>query len=178
MSTTYNLFDIIKNIIKSKNPREYIKKVKNRKFIYGYYLIDKNELIKMLNKSKSPNSNILLTKINNNQETGYELEEKSLLDKYNRINNYINIGEQLINYEKKLIKYVYDDKGTIYFRGKDICKILEYADSINALKRHINEQDKFRLENINSLDHATPLGNEDGKTIYINETGLYKLIIK
>ena len=65
---TYNLYDIVKNVIKSKNPKEYIKKIKNRKFIYGYYLIDKNELVKILEKSKSEDSKDLLNKIKNNKK--------------------------------------------------------------------------------------------------------------
>lgn len=179
--TTYNLFDIVKNVINSKNPREYIKKIKNRKYIYGYYLIEKNELIKILKKSKSKDSDLLLTKINNNNKTGYELDEKDLLDKYNRLNNYINIGDQLINYEEKLVKYVYDDKGNVYFRGKDICNILEYTDTDQPIRKLLSEIHKIKYIDLQSSDprgQDGALGNEDNETIYINEAGLFKLIMR
>jgi prophage antirepressor-like protein/predicted GIY-YIG superfamily endonuclease len=106
------------------------------------------------------------------------LEEKTLLDKYNRLNNYINIGEQIINYEEKLIKYVYDDKGNVYFRGKDLCNILEYVDSDQAIRKLLAESQKIKYDSLPPRLEDGSEGIEDGNTIYINETGLFKLIIK
>ena len=160
--TKYNLLNISKEIIKSKNPKEYIKKIKNKQFVYGYYLIDKQPLIVILEKAKSIDSKSLLKKILKNKKTGYELDEKTLKEKYENTKvNYFDIGTQLINYEESKIRYIYDKEANVFFRAKDLCNILEYNDSNNAIKKHINDQDKFNYKDINSLTSATPLGNED-----------------
>lgn len=75
--TTYNLYDIVRDVIKSTSPKEYIKKIKKRKFIYGFYLIEKENLIEILKKAKSDESNQLINKLNKNIKTGFELSEDS-----------------------------------------------------------------------------------------------------
>lgn len=49
----------------------------------------------------------------------------------------------------------------------------------DAIIKHINEEDKLTYNNIQSLSTATPLGIEveSENTIYINETGLYTLML-
>lgn len=66
---TFNLYDIVKEVIKSTNPKEYIKKIKDRTYVYGYYLIEKENLLKILEKSK-----ILINKIKNNIITGFDVD--------------------------------------------------------------------------------------------------------
>ena len=174
---TYNLYDIVKNVIKSKNPKEYIKKIKNRKFIYGYYLIDKNELVKILEKSKSKDSKDLLNKIKNNKKTGYELEEKELEKKYNQPKQYLDIGKQLINYKKAIVKYFYLDDGSIYFRAVDVCKILEYKDIKQTIK-NVKNNHRFNFDSLRTRIVDGSVLIEDNQTIYINESGLYELMLK
>lgn len=63
------------------------------------------------------------------------------MEKYKKSQvNYFDIGSQLINYEECKIRYLYDDKANIYFRAKDICNILEYKDSKQAVKSFVNEK--------------------------------------
>ncbi len=56
-----------------------------------------------------------------------------------------------------------------WFVGKDVARALEYRDTINALKSHVEDEDKmgWRI--------ATPSRGEQTMTI-INESGLYALI--
>jgi hypothetical protein len=49
----YCLNDIAEKLIGSSNVTEYMKKIKNKKFIDGNYYIDKLDMIKILEKSKS-----------------------------------------------------------------------------------------------------------------------------
>lgn len=56
-----------------------------------------------------------------------------------------------------------------YFVGKDIAEILGYTSSANALKRHVDEDDK--------LTHYFSDSGQNRKMIVINESGLYSLIL-
>ena len=57
-----------------------------------------------------------------------------------------------------------------YFVGKDVAEILGYKDSINALKSHIDEDDKMGWQ------ITTPSRGKQTVNI-INESGLYSLIL-
>lgn len=176
----FNLYDIVKCVLKSKSPKEYIKKVKTKEFVHGFYLISKDNLILILEKTKALAGKNLLEQINKNEKTGYELSKEELIEKYkNNQTNYFDIGTQLINYGECKVKYLYDDESNVYFRAKDICNILEYKNTNDAVSKHINDIDKINYKNINSLPTAMTLGNEreDEKTIYINESGLYTLML-
>lgn len=60
--------------------------------------------------------------------------------------------------------------GEPYFVGKDVAEILGYKDTVNALKSHVDEEDKMGWQ------IATPSrGNQIANII--NESGLYSLIL-
>ena len=159
--TTYNLYEIVKHVLKSRSPKEYIKKIKEREFLHGYYLIEKEDLIKILEKTKSLDGQKLLLKINNNEKTIYELDKASLIQKYKKSQvNYFDIGSQLINYEKCNVKYLYDCKANIYFRAKDICNILEYKDSKKVIKSFVKDKHTTQCHSLGggSIPPPPPLG--------------------
>lgn len=60
--------------------------------------------------------------------------------------------------------------GEPYFVGKDVAKILGYAKPLNALATHIDKDDSLKQGLIDNLGR-----NQD--TIFINESGLYSLIL-
>ena len=77
--------------------------------------------------------------------------------------------------------------GTIeepWFCGKDIAIILGYKDTTKSITNHVDEDDKLNFETLlNNTkqgrgESAVPLilNQNDLKTIYINESGLYSLI--
>ena len=59
--------------------------------------------------------------------------------------------------------------GVPYFVGKDVATILKYKDTSDALKRHVDEEDKLTR-------HFTDSGQNRSMYI-INESGLYSLIL-
>ncbi len=59
--------------------------------------------------------------------------------------------------------------GEPYFVGKDVANVLGYADTKNALKAHVDEEDK------RGWQITTPGGEQSMTTI--NESGLYSLIL-
>lgn len=61
-------------------------------------------------------------------------------------------------------------EGEPWFVGKDVAGALGYKDHTNALKRHVDDEDKIREWQI-----ATPGGKQN--LVIINESGLYSLIL-
>jgi prophage antirepressor-like protein len=72
--------------------------------------------------------------------------------------------------------------GVIWFRGNDVATALEYARPRNAIHNHVDEEDKQTLDEITSKRGSTetvlPLDHNEKINIYINESGLYSLILK
>ena len=64
------------------------------------------------------------------------------------------------------IRTMTDEKGEVFFVGKDVATTLGYAKSRNALAAHVDEEDKK-----DALIQG-PLGGTQKMTI-INESGLY-----
>jgi len=75
---------------------------------------------------------------------------------------------EIFKYKKKQVRtQIINDK--IYFIGKDVADILGYKATSDALKRHVDEDDKVVSE------IPTPGGMK--KMIVISESGLYSLIL-
>lgn len=64
---------------------------------------------------------------------------------------------------------VLDQNGESLFVGKDIAEILGYKDTSDALKRHVDSEDK--------LTRCFTDSGQSRKMIVINESGLYSLIL-
>ena len=68
----------------------------------------------------------------------------------------------------------------IWFKGKEIAMILGYANTAKAIQQHVDDDDKRKL---NQLQHPI-LGSSDQddlnnqKSYFINEAGLYSLILR
>ena len=113
-----------------------------------------------------------------------------------------NMLQKVFNNEELEIelKSFVDYKQNVFFLGKDVAKILGYKDSVNALKRHVSEENKMirfiqnnkggkttpqqnnkggktTPQQNNKGDKTTPQQNNKGKyyTI-INEPGFYELV--
>ena len=68
----------------------------------------------------------------------------------------------------ELTSYV-DNKQNIWFLRKDIAKILGYSDTAQAIRKHVDEQDKYKggVETTGGLQQS----------FYINESGFYSLVL-
>lgn len=60
--------------------------------------------------------------------------------------------------------------GKPYFVGNDVAKALGYAKPLNALAMHVDEDDSLKQGLIDSMGRTQ-------ETIFINESGLYSLIL-
>ena len=68
----------------------------------------------------------------------------------------------------ELTSYI-DNKQNIWFQGKDVVKILGYSDTAQAIRKHVDDEDKYKggVETTGGLQQS----------FYINESGFYSLVL-
>lgn len=74
---------------------------------------------------------------------------------------------KIFDFENQNVRTIVVDNEP-YFVGKDVAKVLGYRDTSDALKRHVDEEDK--------LSRGITDSGQMRKTYIINESGLYSLI--
>ncbi len=83
------------------------------------------------------------------------------------MNNQIQI---FTNAEFGAIRTVSDEKtGEPWFLAKDVCDALGYSATRNAVRRHVDEGD--------ALKRCTPTSSGEQDMLFVNESGLYSLMI-
>ena len=88
----------------------------------------------------------------------------------------MSIIEKVFHYEENEISVI-KCGDEIWFRGKDIAKALGYEKTRNAILKHVSDEDKSILEDIRRGPQiGAPFQNEQGGSIFINESGLYSRI--
>ena len=88
----------------------------------------------------------------------------------------MSIIEKVFHYEENEITVI-KCRDDIWFRGKDISKALGYEKTRSAILKHVNDDDKSILEDLRRRPQiGAPFENEQGGSIFINESGLYSLI--
>ena len=88
----------------------------------------------------------------------------------------MSIIEKVFHYEENEVTVI-KCRDDIWFWGKDIAKALGYEKTRNAILKHVNDDDKSILEDIRRGPQIrAPFKNEQGSSIFINESGLYSLI--
>ena len=176
----YCLNDVVSQCKLSTNPKSYYKDVKDKTLYKGNYYINKKSLIDILTKAKAPKSKELLELLT--QEKVENTVSKPIV-------NFVDNGNNTIHFDNKTIKYFnYNDK--VYFKAKEVAKILNYVDKDQSIRLNVDESDKIIKDNVfkgplygtgpyktnELLKIESILADEDAKTIFINESGLYSLI--
>jgi prophage antirepressor-like protein len=92
--------------------------------------------------------------------------------------NSLALINKIFTFTNKSIK-IYGSSENPYFCGKDICNILMYTNSAEAIREHVDKENKKPLREILDIfkqsNYLSLKGNE-GATIYLSESGLYELI--
>ena len=92
------------------------------------------------------------------------------------IRHSMSILVKAFHYEENEITVI-KCRDEIWFRGKDIAKVLGYEKTCNAILKHVDNDDKSILEDLRrGAQIRAPFKNEQGGSIFINESGLYSLI--
>lgn len=77
------------------------------------------------------------------------------------------------------IRSVVDDNAKIWFCGKDIGKALEYSDTDDAIRQHVNDNNKSKFNEIlKNYPGKMPGKNFNENSIYINQSGLFQLLTR
>lgn len=74
---------------------------------------------------------------------------------------------QVFNFEELPVRTI-EVENEPYFVGKDVAEILGYARTDNAVRNHVDNEDK--------LTHQISASGQNRNMILINESGLYSLI--
>ena len=67
--------------------------------------------------------------------------------------------------------------GAPWFRGNDIADSMDYANSRQAIRHHIDDEDRAPLKDLITDPDATPLKYHEGSQTFISEFGLYSLML-
>lgn len=92
------------------------------------------------------------------------------------MNQQIDIASSLLKYDNTNIHFI-EDGIHVWFKGNDVAGLLGYQRPRNAIADHVDDEDKCTLSGF----RCTPVLDatlNDLKTWYINESGLYTLILR
>ena len=78
-----------------------------------------------------------------------------------------------INFEKHKIIVIIDNNNIIWFNAKQLCVSLEYKQAKQAIINNVEKIDKIQLKNMNISFEI----KQQPDSIFINESGLYSLLI-
>jgi prophage antirepressor-like protein len=67
----------------------------------------------------------------------------------------------------KLGAYINNDN-EIYFRGKDVANFLGYGNTAQTISIHVDDDDKWKLEELWGIQKIDALTSNEKKTIYHN----------
>ena len=80
-------------------------------------------------------------------------------------------------YLQSKVNIILDDNNTAWFKGCEVASILGYSNKEKAVKMHVDIEDKIKLKELMPAFLNHPL-NSQPHTTYINESGLYCLVIR
>lgn len=88
----------------------------------------------------------------------------------------------LIKFSNDDLKCAFDAlivKDMPYFRGKDVAVALGYKNALQAVRNSVDEDDRQNLGELSMLCGSTlSLSKNDCKMVFVNESGLYALILQ
>ena len=76
-----------------------------------------------------------------------------------------------------IIKKVFHYEETELPVIKTIAEILKYTNQHKAICNHVDPEDRARFDELHGGNESFPLTNNEKNAIYINESGLYSLIL-
>ena len=102
-----------------------------------------------------------------------------------RINISMSIIEKVFHYEESEISVI-KCKDDTWFRGKTIVEILGYSNPLKAIRKHVDSEDKSEIselepkfnQRLGVVQNGHPFKDRQRGTIYVNESGVYCLILR
>ena len=84
----------------------------------------------------------------------------------------MSIIEKVFKYEETELSVI-KRRDDIWFRGKTIAEILGYSNPLKAIRTHVDSEDKKEISKLEPKSRNTQRG-----TIFVNESGVYCLILR
>ncbi len=161
-----NLINIIQRISRANR-----KNTNNIDKIAKIFLWSKNE-IKLENIIKNISKTIEIKY--GNEKNEFVNKDRENYEKNNEEKKYTknDILNDIIK-QLNITNYIIDNNNIIWFNAKNIIKTLGYIDCKDAIRTHIDKNDKIQLKNINYSQNIKQHPN----SLYINELGIYKFIL-
>ena len=92
----------------------------------------------------------------------------------------MSIIEKVFKYEETELSVI-KRQGDIWLRGKTIAEISGYSNPLKATRKHVDSEEKREISELEPKSRGAhfghPFKNRQRRTIYINESGLYSLIL-
>lgn len=92
------------------------------------------------------------------------------------MNSSLDIEYKVCKFNNQNIFFVLDNKNNPWFKSNDIAEILEYTNTRQAIRLNCDDDDKEIFSNLKRLLNSAFI-NLHPETIFINESGLYSLIL-
>ena len=92
------------------------------------------------------------------------------------MNTLIDIYNNILKYNDKKIYVIVDDNDVPWFSASNVAKILLYHDTDDAIRRHVDDNDKNTFDKLATFMRNKPPYMKPN-SIYINESGLYSLLV-
>ncbi|ANB50163.1 putative Bro-N domain-containing protein [Powai lake megavirus] len=89
-------------------------------------------------------------------------------------NDKTGIISKMFTYEEADVLVIKDKNGDYWYKGKNICDILEYGNSREALKKHVDNEYKKSFADMGVTIFDTP--KIDPQTTFIDDSGLFQLV--
>ena len=164
------LNDFVKNIIESKNPNAYIKKLEdcNKIEINGKYYVSSTDCVKILENAKFKKCKQIYTKI-------------QIIDGDNE--SIIDVDNQIFQFEGHRFSAFFvqkmDDDWDVWIRASEAARVLGYQNDKQAIRENVDDDNKMNFAQLVKTFTMLPKNttqNLDKKTIFINLSGFFNLI--
>lgn len=86
------------------------------------------------------------------------------------------LDNQKLIFKNYNIHIVIDINDRFWFRGVDVARVLDYVDVTDTIKKKVDKDDKIQMSQLKLKNNEILSGHKT--TYYINESGLYTLIMK
>ena len=94
-------------------------------------------------------------------------------------NSISKMATQLIikQFETREITMIQDDDKEVWFKANELCTVLGYSNSRDAIHKHVDLEDKLKMGDIKGVAKWDSY-NLQPHTTFINESGVYSLILR
>ena len=90
----------------------------------------------------------------------------------------MSIMTKNFNFENNNVSTILDQSSNIWFRGSEVAAILGYANTQKAVRVHVDEDDKQIRGQFAGVNAVGTLTNNQSNQVFINESGIYSLILR